>query len=166
MTIEFSLRRRAIQAKRRGAIWLSLALIILLGTYTSLPFVTGVTLRSTGEFNQVAQNSDKAKEGDVRIGPSEMSFLNGRFLAVISLTFGVTIISFAAYLLGRSALIEMESSTRFSGLADAICVAGDDLEQFERAASICVPKTKLFSGSKLFSSKDLQSVADMVKQLR
>ena len=75
-------------------------------------------------------------------------------------------ILFACFLLGRSAFFEIELAARFNGLADALCIAGSDFGQLEKAANLLVPKTKYFSVPKLFSAKDLSALADVIKQAR
>jgi len=53
---------------------------------------------------------------------------------------GAAAIGFACYLLSRSALIELGTAARLSGLADALCISGDEIKQFEKAAAVLVPK--------------------------
>jgi hypothetical protein len=71
-----------------------------------------------------------------------------------------------AFLLGRTAFVEIELPARFGGFADALCIAGDNFEQLEKAANLLMPETKYLSVPEVFSIKDLGSVLEVLKQLR
>jgi len=83
-----------------------------------------------------------------------------------TLVLGLFAVSFACFLLSRSAFIEIELAARFNGLADALCMAGNDLGQLEKAANFLVPKSKYLSVPEIFSAKDLKSLAEFAEQLR
>lgn len=156
MTIELSLRRRATQSRCLATLWLSLSVIILVGTYISLPLVADKTLSS------VIQIEDKT----LATSSSETVHAHVQFFAIATLFFGFLAISFACFLLGRSAFIEIELAARFSGLADALCIAGNDFDQLEKVANILVPKAKHFSVPDIFSTKLLSSLTDFIKEAR
>jgi hypothetical protein len=44
MTLEFSLRRRAVRSRYMAILWLLLATLILVGTYISLPLIASRTI--------------------------------------------------------------------------------------------------------------------------
>jgi len=79
---------------------------------------------------------------------------------------GLLAVCFACFLLGRSAFVEIELSARFGGLADALCIAGESFDQLEKATSFLVPGTKYLSVPEIFSTKDLDSVVQVLKELR
>jgi hypothetical protein len=53
---------------------------------------------------------------------------------------GVFADSFGCYFLNRTARIELESAARFTGLVYALCIAGSDFAQFEKAANSSYPR--------------------------
>src|SRR5258706_3647143 len=141
MTIEFSLRRRATQARCFAAMWLILAIVVLVGSYISLPSIASETLKSVNQIEASMQNV--AIDGH----PADMGrppFIHLHIFALIILILCLSVVSFASYLLARAAFIELESAARFIGLADAICIAGDDFGQLEKAATLLVPRAKYF----------------------
>jgi hypothetical protein len=156
MTIEFSLRRRATQSRYLAALWLSLSVIILVGTYISLPLVADETLSSIIQIDRQSSRTNSSVSVDTHV----------QLFAIATLFLGLCAISVACFLLGRSAFVEIEFAARFNGLADALCIAGNDFGQLEKAANLLVPKTKYFSVSKIFSAKDLSALADIIKQAR
>jgi hypothetical protein len=82
------------------------------------------------------------------------------------LALGLLAICFACFLLGRTAFVEIELAARFGGLADALCIAGENFDQLEKAANFLVPGTKYLSVPEIFSTKDLNSVVELLKELR
>jgi len=156
MTIEFSLRRRATQSRCLAAVWLSLAVIILVGTYISLPTVVNKTLRNISQFVGQTSGTNNILMADAHI----------QFFVMGTLILGLSAISFACFLLGRSAFVEIELAARYSGLADALCIAGNDFGQLEKAVNLLVPKAKYLSIPEIISSKNLSSMADVIKQAR
>jgi hypothetical protein len=75
-------------------------------------------------------------------------------------------VCFACFLLGRTAFVEIELAARFAAFADALCLAGENFDQLERAANLLLPGTKYLSVPEIFSTKDLNSVVDLMKELR
>lgn len=157
MTIEHSLRRRAAKARLFAALWLNIAVIVLVGTYLSLPAIAGQTLAVLSEIE-----GPSASDGR---GPlsGNSPFANPYVLTLITITLGVVAISCASFLLGRYALTELESAGRLGGIADALCVSGDQFGQFEKAAAVFVPKSH--SASKL-TADDLKEIAELAKKIR
>ncbi|MFA5058382.1 MAG: hypothetical protein WC485_09735 [Opitutaceae bacterium] len=153
MTLELSLRRRATHARFLAILWLTISIGVLIGTYLSLPFVAKKALT-------IAGGVDSLMPADA------ISRLHMPIFAITMLLMGFFVIALACYLLGRTVLVEIELAARFSGLADALCVAGSDLTQFERAAAVFVPKGKYLSAPFLRSSKDLKSMAEFLRQIR
>jgi hypothetical protein len=153
MTLELSLRRRATHARFLAILWLSISIGVLIGAYASLPFIAQKTLSIAGSVDPSMQMAN-------------ISHLHVPIFAITTLLMGFSVISIACYLLGRSAFVEIELAARFSGLADALCVAGSDLAQFEKAAAVLVPKGKFLSAPFLRSTKDLKSMAELLKQIR
>jgi hypothetical protein len=163
MTIEFSLRNRARQARLLAIIWLGLATIILVATFISLPYFAQKTLSSINKLDaQSAQgkNSSTIDTSEAK-SPSHM-----QPFAIGTLTLGVLVISFACFMLGRTAFVEIEQAGRFNGIADALCIAGDKIEQLEKTVSLLVPTARYLSVPEIFSLKNIQDVADLVKQVR
>jgi hypothetical protein len=51
-------------------------------------------------------------------------------------------------------------------LADALCIAGNDFGQLEKAVNLLVPKAEYLSIPEIISPKNLSSLADVIKQAR
>jgi hypothetical protein len=154
MTIEHSLRRRATQSRYLALLWLSLAIVILVGTYISIPFIAGKTLVSvSASLSLNGSGTTSTLEGQVF------------YCAMGLLVFGLSAISFACFLLGRSAFFELEVAARSNGLADALCIAGGNLETLEKAANILVPKGKYMAIPDVLSRKDRESFVEILKLL-
>ncbi|MCX5632835.1 MAG: hypothetical protein NTW93_04050 [Phycisphaerae bacterium] len=156
MTIEFSLRRRATRSRYLAALWLSLSVIILIGTYISLPLVVNKTLSSIIQIEGQTSGINSSVTVDAHV----------QFLAIATLVLGLFAISFACFLLSRSAFVEIELAARFNGLADALCIAGNDFGQLEKVANLLMPKAKYLSVPEIFSTKTLSSVANVIKEAR
>jgi hypothetical protein len=161
MTIEFSLRRRAAQARMLAALWLSLATLILVATYISLPIIAGKTLDTISKVNSETSFS----ENNASVGERQIK-ASGQWYALGTLALGLFLVSFACFLLGRSSFVEIELAARCSGFADALCVAGENFEQLEKVASILMPSTKYLSVPEIFSTNDLKSLVEVLKQIR
>src|SRR6266850_5518722 len=136
MTIEFSLRRRAVRSRYMAILWLSLATLILVGTYISLPLIASRTIATFRDIQPTADN--KA--------------LHIELYALGVVTLALLAIGFACFLLGRTAFVEIELAARFAGLADAVCIAGDSFDHLEKAANLLVPGTKYLSVPEIFST--------------
>jgi hypothetical protein len=160
MTIEFSLRRRATQARCFAVLWLSLAIVVLIGSYISLPLIASETLKS---LNQIEGSMESTGPDGNALLTGKVLFIHLHAFALIILILCLSVVSFASYLLARTAFIELESAARFIGLADAICIAGDDFGQLEKAATLLVPRTKYFSE---LSEKNLKTFLEIVKNVR
>jgi len=155
MTIEFSLRRRATQSRCLAALWLSLATAILVGTYVSIPAIAGKALVSV-TASMHANTS----------GPTPTVDMRAFYCAMGMLVFGLSAISYACFLLGRSAFIELEVAARSSGLADALCIADGNVETLEKAVKLLVPTEHYFAVSDVLSRKAGESLIEIVKLLR
>jgi hypothetical protein len=91
--------------------------------------------------------------------------LSTHLFTLTTLGLAVSAIGFACYLLGRSALIEVEAAARLSGLADALCIATNEMKSFEKAAAVLVPKTGS-SDPSMVSANDLKIMAETLKQIK
>jgi len=162
MTLEFSLRRRAKRARYMAAFWLTLATLILVGTYVSLPLIATSTFRAvhTMEMEPLASGNSAALAA-VEAKPPHIELY-----AIGVLVLSLLAICFACFLLGRSAFVEIELSARFVAFADALCLAGDNFDQLEKAVNLLLPGTKYLSVPEIFSTKDLSSVMEAVRELR
>jgi hypothetical protein len=162
MTLEFSLRRRARTARYLAAGWLILATLILVGTYVSLPIaashIAGAFRHSTVE-QTVVPISGAQPHGEA--GAQHAEFYVIGVLALCVLT-----ICFACFLLGRAGFVEIELSARFFAFADALCLAGDDFERLEKSANLMLPGTKYLSVPEIFSTKDLDSLVEVIKAIK
>src|SRR5713101_6293203 len=162
MTIEFSLRRRAQRARCMAVFWLTLATLILVGTYISLPLIANHTLsaihamemESSASKTSIAQPTIDTKGRHIEL------------YAIGVLALSLLAVCFACFLLGRTAFVEIELAARFAAFADALCLAGENLDQLEKAANLLLPGTKYLSVPEIFSTKDLNSVVDLMKELR
>ena len=164
MTLEFSLRHRARRAKGYAAIWLAIAVAILVGTYFSLPSLTAKTLEATSRFEVSTSNSARlTNQTSVEAGQSANS-LYVLPLTVLLAELGAVFIG--CFLLCRMASIENETAVRLNSIADALCLSGDDFVRFEKSVALLVPKTRFFAVSEFSSKKDLQEVLEMARKLR
>src|SRR5882724_3849120 len=105
MTIEFSLRRRALQSRYLAILWLSLAIAILLATYVSLPYIAGKTLTSIATTESVTAGSKSPTDQSVI---DEKRSHHAQIYTVGTLALGLFAVSFACFLLGRTAFVEIE----------------------------------------------------------
>jgi len=157
MTIEFSLRRRATQARCFAVMWLSLAVIILVGSYVSFPSIATKTLQSVIQIEGSTGNDVNTLVADRAI------FSQLHIFALIILFLCLSVVSFAGYLLARTAFIELEVAARLIGLADAFCIAGEDFEKLEKAVPLLVPRSKYCPE---LSEKNLKKLIELVKNVR
>lgn len=155
MTIEFALRRRAFRSRCVSSLWLLLTVVILIGTYISVPQLVNKSLVVAETYSHVhygalspATNRDKT------------------YVVMAMVAFCLVAIGFACFILSRSAFIENELAARYYGLADAICIAGNRFEDFEKAAHLLVPKSKSFAITDVISEKDRTALMSMLKVLR
>ncbi len=138
-----------------GLLWLSIAVLILVGTYVSIPNIAARILR--------------ALILDAPSNPAvPASILGGYtfYFAILILLFGMSSVAFACYLLGRTAFLELDLAARANGLADSLCIAGGEMEIFEKASTLLVPKRLFIASSSVFSEKDKESIIQFVKLLR
>lgn len=138
-----------------ATVWLSLATVILVATFASLPTVAQKILASIRTTTSA----------DLK-GAETGAVLHPQIYAVVIVALGLFAISFACFLLGRAAFVETELAARFSGFADALCIAGDNFDQLEKAANILMPEAKYLSVPDIFSAKDLQTLVDVLKELK
>jgi len=144
-------------------LWLSIATLLLVFTYLTLPFVTQQIVSSVGGsgvsssgLKEVGENEKK----EVKAAPSLQIY------TVIIVALGTSAILFACFLMGRAAFVEIELGARFNGFADALCISGNDFERLQKTANILMPEAKYLSVPEIFSAKDLQSLVEMLKQLK
>lgn len=153
-----------MQSRCLAIVWLLLSISILSGIYFSLPSVVENTLSSARSFEESSRGSKgnatgvSKEENRVRI--------DAQSFTLVVLTVGIGLVLFAGYLTGRAAFIEIELTARYSALADAICISGNDISSFEKAAAVLVPKTKYLSAHGMISSKEIKSIAAVLKELR
>ena len=161
MTIEFSLRRRATRSRYMATLCLALATAILIGTYISLPIIASNTLSAVKSLEAQPSGAKATSQA-----PLENNATRIEVYAVSVLTLGLLPVGFACFLLGRSAFVEIELAARFSGFADALCIAGENFDQLEKAANLLVPRTKYLSATKIFSPKDLKPILEVLNAAR
>lgn len=155
MTIEHSLRRRATQSRCLSILWLGLAVVILIGTYISIPAIAGKTL--------AAVNANlKLDGGGITSALVDPAF----YCAMGMLVFGLFAVSCACILLGRGAMYELESAARLSGLADTLCVVDSNWDNLEKASALLVPRGRYFTVPGVLSKKDYAPVVEILKLLR
>lgn len=153
--LESSLRSRASRAKYSSAVCLSLSVVTLIFAYISLPWFIDKALFSIVSFEIDVSTVTIATSNDLYI----------RVFSIAVLFVGIAAIAFACYLLSRFAFIQLELSVRFNGLADALCICGNDLALFDKASIIFAPKTKYVSD--VFTSKYITQIAsEVLKQAK
>ena len=155
MTLEFSLRRRAMQSRCLAALWLIVAISILAVAFFSIPHISNKVFLSVSTFQHAS-------------GGSPISPLDGYsfYCAIGIIIMGLFAILYACFLLGRNAFFELELAARSNGLADALCISNGKVETFEKAAAILIPKGRFLDGPELFSRKDRESLIEIMKLLR
>jgi len=131
-----------------------LAVIILVGTYFSIPFIARQALLTVSTSLQANISGTT-----LPIERQVFYFAMGMFV------FGLSAISFACYLLGRSAFRELEIGARSICLADALCIAHGNLEAFEKAANLFIPKGKHFISPDVLSQKERETLLELLKRL-
>jgi len=140
---------------------LALATAILIGTYISLPIIASNTLSAVKSLEAQPSGAKATSQA-----PLENNATRIEVYAVSVLTLGLLPVGFACFLLGRSAFVEIELAARFDGFADALCIAGENFDQLEKAANLLVPVTKYLSAPKIFSPKDLKPILEVLKEVR
>jgi hypothetical protein len=144
-----------------AAFWLTFATIILMGTYFSLPLIASRVFGATHAI--VVQ----ASAGPITTQPTvDSKNSHIEFYAIGVLTLSLLAVGFASFLLGRAAFVEIELSARFAAFADALCVSGDSFERLEKAANLMLPGTKYLSVPEIFSTKDLDSLVEVIKAVK
>jgi hypothetical protein len=143
-------------------VWLILATVILVGTYVSLPLIansTLVTAKNVEPKSSAVTSGTSQATLDSRMPHSELYTLGILTLALLA-------ICFACFLLGRTAFVEIELAARFAGLADALCIAGDNFDQLEKTAALLMPETKYLSVPEIFSIKDVGSALELLNKVK
>ena len=150
MTIEFSLRQRAIRSHRMAFLYLMLTVTILVGTYFTIPMIAAQALALVGDYLHIS-------------GSSAHSELLSVCFAVGMLAVGLSAIASACFLLGRTGIIELALAARSIALADALCLTDGNFENFEKTANLLVPKDKYFSMPDVLSRKNREVIVEMLK---
>jgi hypothetical protein len=161
MTLEYSLRRRSVHARVMAFVWLSLACLVLGAAAGSLPWLA----QKTWENALAVEISPLNVKSDLPAGPASGEQRPIVWSVLIALE--MSLLGSACYVFARAGFSEVDLAARYNGLADALCVAGDDLGRLEQAAAILVPKASgLKTGAAAFSAKDVQSLAELVKPFK
>jgi len=142
--------------------WLTLATLILVGTYISLPLIANSTIAA---IHAVAMESH-APRASTTVSVADSNPPHIELYSIGLLALSLLAILFACFLIGRAAFVEIELAARFAAFADALCLAGDDFDRLEKAVNLLLPGTKYLSVPEIFSTKDLGSVVEILKQLR
>ena len=171
ITLESSLRKRAIRAKRLALTWLFVAIILLVGICVYMPFAS-VTLLSRIKMFQV-------KVSAVEIATSNLTFKrpetkeniinrieHPEMFTLVVMFFILLLSSLTGYLIGRSAFQEMMAAMRWNGIADAASIAGDNFPVFEKAVAIMVPTSRGMFGTDVISAGDMKLLTDFIKSIR
>jgi hypothetical protein len=161
MTIEFSLRRRAKLARLIAVIWLALATAILTGASGFLPCVATQMLESVSKGDRSPSGGNAVVTGVVQ--PEKTAFSHAEVFVVVIVALGFFGVAFVGFLLGRASLFEMALAARLSGMADALCIVSNDVDELEKAAGILVPKAKHLSVPEILSAKDIRELVEVLK---
>jgi hypothetical protein len=163
MTLEFSLRRRATQSRILAILWLSLAIFLLVSTYFTLPAIARGTLSSVSKIENASPEAPGTPRPEEN---ADKSRFRGELYALGVMSLGLIAIAFACFLLGRSAFVEIELAARFNGIADALCVGSETVEDFEKAVNLLVPAARYLSVPEIFSVSNFQSAADLIGKVK
>jgi hypothetical protein len=97
------------------------------------------------------------------IRASESRVLPPDYIAGVGLfALAALFVCYGTYLLGRSAMLELERSAFFNGLADAVCIAGDDFVQLEKAVALFVPRSRHVRQSDILSMKEVKALLQVL----
>lgn len=88
------------------------------------------------------------------------------YSAVAIVMAGLLAVSYACYLLGRSASVEMQCAWRSNALADAMCIAGGNLDDLEKTAHLFSSLTRLPGIVDDLSKKNRAAILELVKLLK
>ena len=150
-----SLRRRATRSRVAACLFLLAAVGILLSTYITLPRFAGWSLRSIREAMLTTACSSLSSL-------EQMVFA----LAIGTVVLGLAAVAYGCLLLGRGASLALELAAQSNGLADALCLAGDNADQLERVIALLVPAAKHFSPADLISEKDRDTIIEILKKAK
>ena len=118
-------------------------------------------------LNSVSKSDGSPSSGNAIVkddGRGEKAtFTHVEVFVLVTLALGFSGITFVGFLLGRASLFEMALAARLGGLADALCITGNDIDELEKAASIVVPKAKHLSIPEILSAKDIKELAETLK---
>jgi hypothetical protein len=142
--------------------WLSLATLILVGTYISLPLVANSTFSAVHRM----EFESPGPKMSITQATGEIGSLRVEVYTLGVLALSLLAVCFACFLLGRTAFVAIELAARFAAFADALCIAGENFDQLEKATNLLLPGTKYLSVPDIFSTKDLGSLVDILKELR
>lgn len=153
MTIEHSLRRRAFQAKGFGVLWICTATLIFVIAFLWSPFLLKETILVFAEHGSL----------QLPIPASDSAVLPPDYIAGIGLfAVAALLVCYGTYLLGRSAMLELERSAFFNGLADAVCIAGNDFVQLEKAIALFVPSSRHLRQTDILSMKEVKALLQVL----
>ena len=152
MTIERALRTRAKQARRTALVCSCAAISILIAVYGLMPAFIERT------FDAIVRISETIK---LPVGGA----LNVQSMTIITIGMGVSLAALASYLLAKAASSEKGFATRCSGLADALCLAGNDLVALEKVAPLFLSVCNRNTNTGGLPVKDIKAILDLRKEL-
>jgi len=152
MKIETHLRKRAKMARVFFCLWMTASAGFLLLVFLQVPEITDRTVRAT--LYAADQWHPPSKDFDPQ------------FVCLSALTIGLVAICTGSYLLARTALKALDRSILYSGLADALCIAGDSMAELEKAVAIFVPRAVKSKALDVFPLKEAQEIVEILKKFR
>lgn len=152
MKIETHLRKRARWSRVSFCFWMASSAGFLLLVFLKAPQITDSTIRAT--LYAADQWHFHGKHFDPQL------------VCLSALAIGLVSACMASYLLARTGLIELERSMLYSGLADALCIAGSSMAELEKAVAIFVPRTIKGKALDGLGVKGAQEVIELLKKLR
>lgn len=152
MTIEQSLRRRALRHQMVAyVVWFLVVLIVLVSAWL-LPH----------SFHDVAKQA-----ASLVTDKSEPSALGAATVGTIVVSLSFSAIVGLAWHLIRFAHGERTLAATSTALADALCLSGNDIDGFEKVLKILSPpQTFIAPENEPDRSKELTALANLVKTLR
>lgn len=167
MNIELSLRRRAARAQILAGIFFSLSLAVLVGTLIYSPSWSANGFRaitSAPVDERIARPVAGTKELSRKEGDGSNSIGQAPIITVLILGFSLAVSS--SWLLAKAALLKLDSASRMTTLADALCITGSNLDELEKAVAILGSAKSEASPASGVEGKDLETLVSIVSKLR
>lgn len=171
MNLESSFRKRAFRARVLSRLYVAAALaVFVIGIVGVLQFANKVLVwQERVSYSEAVSRFAGVvllPASDIASKQSQDSGISASTLFILASGMIVLIVCAAGFFLLRMSFQESFLGVRFDALGDALCLSRDSLSDFEKAASIIVPRDKNMVRSDLFSTDEIKAITDIVKSVR